>query len=292
MTVRQRASRSCRAVGSSKEPSPGSTVAAGSPKTSRPRSQARLPGSSSPTFAASPDGSQGLESNQVFMSQTLRAKLLKLDPDTRAEALVRLCLLWGASGKYSGTADDFTRVMESLQDDFASVIAPALLVASSFRPRLFRDHTSIDEKGVTPPKSPCQRPSPPGNEATPRATVLAASPPCQIRPTFADCDSVGQLFEVIRRHHAVPVCRSDHRTPDQSAEIAHWSDYQSIRRRPSANLNSRDSSITGDIFAPLRGSRPTAALRPYAWCLASRRRRTSSLRRWKSRHFKSSNCLV
>jgi hypothetical protein len=52
------------------------------------------------------------------MHDELRAKLLKLDPDQRAEALVRICLLWGASGKYSGTADDFTRVMESLRDDF------------------------------------------------------------------------------------------------------------------------------------------------------------------------------
>jgi hypothetical protein len=52
------------------------------------------------------------------MYDELRAKLLKLDPDKRAEALVRSCLLWGASGKYSGTVDDFTRVMESLQDDF------------------------------------------------------------------------------------------------------------------------------------------------------------------------------
>jgi hypothetical protein len=52
------------------------------------------------------------------MHDELRAKLLKLDPDKRAEALVCSCLLWSASGKYSGTADDFTRVMESLQDDF------------------------------------------------------------------------------------------------------------------------------------------------------------------------------
>src|SRR5580704_12744505 len=33
---------------------------------------APLPGSSSPISAALPDGSQGLESNQLFMSQTLR----------------------------------------------------------------------------------------------------------------------------------------------------------------------------------------------------------------------------
>jgi hypothetical protein len=29
---------------------------------------------------------------------------------------------------------------------------------------------------------------------------------------------------------------SDQRAPDQSADIAHWSDYQPIRRRPSANF--------------------------------------------------------
>ena len=32
---------------------------------------------------------------------------------------------------------------------------------------------------------------------------------------------------------------SDRQVPDQSAEIAQWTDYQTIRRRPSANLSFR-----------------------------------------------------
>jgi hypothetical protein len=50
-------SRVCRADGLSRERSHGSTDAAGSPRTSRPPSQAPLPGSSSPISAALPDGS-------------------------------------------------------------------------------------------------------------------------------------------------------------------------------------------------------------------------------------------
>src|ERR1700730_17252008 len=65
------ASRFCRVDGSSREPLPGSTDVAGSPRTSRLPSQAPLLGSSSPISAASPGGSQWLESNQLFMSQTL-----------------------------------------------------------------------------------------------------------------------------------------------------------------------------------------------------------------------------
>src|SRR6202140_1137373 len=69
--IPRKASRFCRVDGLSRERSHGSTDAAGSPRTSRPPSQARLPGSSSPISAALRGGSQGLESNQVFMSRTL-----------------------------------------------------------------------------------------------------------------------------------------------------------------------------------------------------------------------------
>src|SRR5271167_2228842 len=69
--IPRKASRLCRVDGLSRERSHGSTDAAGSPKTSRPPSQARLPGFSSPISAALRGGSQGLESNQVFMSRTL-----------------------------------------------------------------------------------------------------------------------------------------------------------------------------------------------------------------------------
>src|ERR1035438_836823 len=69
--IPRKASRFCRVDGLSRERSHGSTDAAGSPKTSRPPSQARLPGFSSPISAALRGGSQGLESNQVFMSRTL-----------------------------------------------------------------------------------------------------------------------------------------------------------------------------------------------------------------------------
>src|SRR6202049_1160293 len=68
------ASRFCRVDGASREPLPGSTDVAGSPRTSRLQSQAPLLGSSSPISAASPGGSQWLESNQLFMSQTLRPR--------------------------------------------------------------------------------------------------------------------------------------------------------------------------------------------------------------------------
>src|SRR6202040_139186 len=74
------ASRFCRVDGSSREPLPGSTDVAGSPRTSRLPSQAPLLGSSSPISAASPGGSQWLESNQLFMSQTLRDRHLFRSP--------------------------------------------------------------------------------------------------------------------------------------------------------------------------------------------------------------------
>src|SRR5450631_2745989 len=82
--IPRKASRFCRVDGLSRERSHGSIDAAGSPRTSRPPSQAPLHGSSSPISAALPDGSQGLESNHVFMSQTLRAH-----PDMLT--LYRLC---------------------------------------------------------------------------------------------------------------------------------------------------------------------------------------------------------
>src|SRR5580700_6970883 len=73
--IPRKASRFCRVDGLSREHSHGSTDAAGSPKTSRPPSQARLPGFSSPISAALRGGSQGLESNQVFISRTLSLTL-------------------------------------------------------------------------------------------------------------------------------------------------------------------------------------------------------------------------
>src|SRR5208337_1062049 len=76
--IPRKASRFCRVDGLSRERSHGSTDAAGSPKTSRPPSQARLPGFSSPISAALRGGSQGLESNQVFMSRTLKHNRSKL----------------------------------------------------------------------------------------------------------------------------------------------------------------------------------------------------------------------
>src|SRR6202050_3005052 len=76
--IPRKASRFCRVDGLSRERSHGSTDAAGSPKTSRPPSQARLPGFSSPISAALRGGSQGLESNQVFMSRTLSLTLANL----------------------------------------------------------------------------------------------------------------------------------------------------------------------------------------------------------------------
>jgi hypothetical protein len=67
--IPRKASRFCRVDGLSREHSHGSNDAAGSPKTSRPPSQARSPGFSSPISAALRGGSQELESNQVFMSR-------------------------------------------------------------------------------------------------------------------------------------------------------------------------------------------------------------------------------
>jgi hypothetical protein len=53
------------------------------------------------------------------MKNELRATLLNADSSVRAEMLVRLCLLWGASEKYSVKADDLARVMQALCLEFA-----------------------------------------------------------------------------------------------------------------------------------------------------------------------------
>jgi len=45
----------------------------------------------------------------------------------------------------------------------------------------------------------------------------------------------------------------EHRAPDQSAEIAHWSDYQPIRRSPSAALEFAVG--TGRVARPRAGCR-------------------------------------
>lgn len=52
------------------------------------------------------------------MKNELRTTLLTADPSKRAEMLVRLCLLWGASEQYSVTADDLARVMHGLCLEF------------------------------------------------------------------------------------------------------------------------------------------------------------------------------
>jgi Domain of unknown function (DUF4145) len=52
------------------------------------------------------------------MRNEVRAALLTADASVRAEMLVRLCLLWCASGKYSVTADDLARVIKELCIEF------------------------------------------------------------------------------------------------------------------------------------------------------------------------------
>jgi hypothetical protein len=52
------------------------------------------------------------------MKEALRAKLLIADATKRPEMLIRLTLLFGASGNFRGTADDFTRVMVELCGEF------------------------------------------------------------------------------------------------------------------------------------------------------------------------------
>ena len=52
------------------------------------------------------------------MKEALRDKLLIADAAKRPEMLIRLTLLFGASGNFRGTADDFTRVMEELCGEF------------------------------------------------------------------------------------------------------------------------------------------------------------------------------
>lgn len=53
------------------------------------------------------------------MKNELRAALLNADSSERPEALVRLCLSYGVSGKYSVTADDLARVMREFCIEFA-----------------------------------------------------------------------------------------------------------------------------------------------------------------------------
>ena len=52
------------------------------------------------------------------MKEALRGKLLIVDAAKRPEMLIRLTLLFGASGNFRGTADDFTRVMQELCGEF------------------------------------------------------------------------------------------------------------------------------------------------------------------------------
>jgi hypothetical protein len=44
--------------------------------------------------------------------------LLLVDAHKRPEMLIRLTLLWGAFANFRGTADDFTRVMEEIRQEF------------------------------------------------------------------------------------------------------------------------------------------------------------------------------
>ena len=52
------------------------------------------------------------------MKEALRARLLIADAAKRPKMLIRLTLLFGASGNFRGTADDFTRVMQELCGEF------------------------------------------------------------------------------------------------------------------------------------------------------------------------------
>lgn len=53
------------------------------------------------------------------MKEALRDRLLLAEAQKRPEMLIRLTLLWAASANFRGTADDFTRVMEDLRQEFA-----------------------------------------------------------------------------------------------------------------------------------------------------------------------------
>jgi hypothetical protein len=53
------------------------------------------------------------------MKEALRDRLLSAEAQKRPEMLIRLTLLWAASANFRGTADDFTRVMEDLRQEFA-----------------------------------------------------------------------------------------------------------------------------------------------------------------------------
>jgi hypothetical protein len=53
------------------------------------------------------------------MKEALRDRLLLAKAQKRPEMLIRLTLLWAASANFRGTADDFTRVMEDLRQEFA-----------------------------------------------------------------------------------------------------------------------------------------------------------------------------
>jgi hypothetical protein len=52
------------------------------------------------------------------MKEALRDRLLLAEAQKRPEMLIRLTLLWAASANFRGTADDFTRVMEDLRQEF------------------------------------------------------------------------------------------------------------------------------------------------------------------------------
>jgi hypothetical protein len=53
------------------------------------------------------------------MKEALLDRLLSAEAQKRPEMLIRLTLLWAASANFRGTADDFTRVMEDLRQEFA-----------------------------------------------------------------------------------------------------------------------------------------------------------------------------
>jgi hypothetical protein len=66
------------------------------------------------------------------MKEALRDRLLLAEAQKRPEMLIRLTLLWAASANFRGTADDFTRVMEDLRQEFAipeSEIQDAVMVS-------------------------------------------------------------------------------------------------------------------------------------------------------------------
>jgi hypothetical protein len=72
------------------------------------------------------------ETIQSMMAQ-LRDNLSKMNPDKRPEALIRLCLLWGA--RYNASPDEMTAMMDQLRQEFG-ISESAVLEAIEASPLL------------------------------------------------------------------------------------------------------------------------------------------------------------